>query len=351
MSIRAVILSFALLPTVTLFARENTDVIVMKNGDRITGEVKRLDAGLLSVSLDYVDGTISVQWSKVARLESSQVFLVLTQDGSVYTGKLTTVDTPANQPMKLQIAETEEKTVAIDTPRIVRMRETSEKLWERFNGNINSGINYSKGNQAIQYNFGAQTEYLQERWAADATFNSTLSSNSGSTTSTRNQLRLGGYHLLPWDNYFYAGLGNVLQSSVQGIRLQTTLGGGIGRFWKNSDRSSISLIGGLAWQSTDYKQSPVPLGTQNVAAALIAAQLKVFKFKKTNLSVSADILPALSNPGRVRFDTNASYYLKLFSNLSWDVSFYGNWDNRPPPNFSGSDYGSVSGLSWTFGNK
>jgi len=31
------------------------------------------------------------------------------------------------------------------------------------------------------------------------------------------------------------------------------------------------------------------------------------------------------------------------------VSFYGNWDNQPPPGFSGSDYGSSSGLSWTFG--
>ena len=351
MSIRAVLLSFALLPTVTLFAREKTDVVVMKNGDRMTCEVKGLDSGVLSVSLDYVDGTISVQWSKVARLESSQAFLVLTQDGSVHTGKLTTIDTPANQPVKIQIAETEERTVAIDIRRIAKMRETSEKFWQRFNGNINSGINYSKGNQAIQYNFGTQTEYLQERWAADAAFNSNLSSNSGSTTSTRNQLDLSSYRLLRWNNYFYAGLGKVLQSSVQGIRLQTTLGGGIGRFWKHTDRSSISLMGGLAWQSTDYKQSPVPQGTQNVATALIAAELKVFEFKKTNLNVSADLLPALSEPGRVRFNTNASYYIKLFSNLSWNVSFYGNWDNRPPPNFSGSDYGSTSGLSWTFGNK
>jgi len=25
--------------------------------------------------------------------------------------------------------------------------------------------------------------------------------------------------------------------------------------------------------------------------------------------------------------------VKLFSNLKWNVSFYGNWDNQPPPNF------------------
>ncbi len=84
---------------------------------------------------------------------------------------------------------------------------------------------------------------------------------------------------------------------------------------------------------------------------MIAANVKLFRFNNTNLSVTATLFSAISEPGRVRFNTNATYYVKLFSNLSWNVSFYGNWDNRPPANFSGSDYGSSSGLSWTFGVK
>ena len=43
------------------------------------------------------------------------------------------------------------------------------------------------------------------------------------------------------------------------------------------------------------------------------------------------------------------YYIKIISNLKWNISFYGNWDNQPPPGFSGSDYGTSSGLSWTYG--
>jgi hypothetical protein len=48
---------------------------------------------------------------------------------------------------------------------------------------------------------------------------------------------------------------------------------------------------------------------------------------------------------------NAAYYVKLFSNLKWNVSFYGNWDNQPLPGFASGDYGTSSGLSWTFGLK
>jgi hypothetical protein len=92
-------------------------------------------------------------------------------------------------------------------------------------------------------------------------------------------------------------------------------------------------------------------GNQSLAIALVAGEMNLFRFNKTNLDLSVSILPALSQPGRVYVNTNAAYYIKLFSNLTWNISFYGNWDTRPPANFSGSDYGTSSGLGWTFGNR
>lgn len=351
MNIRVVLLSVALVFTKPLFAREKTDVLVMKNGDRMTCQLKGLDAGVLYVSFDYIAGTSSVQWSKVARLESNQLFIVKTEDGTVYTGRLKTPETPAGQPVKIQIMETPEKGVVLDSPQIVGISETSEKFWQRFNGQLNLGVIYSKGNQSTQYTFGSQTEYLRERWSAQASFNSTLSSSSGASASTRNSLDLTGSHLLPWNNYFYSGLGSFLQSSAQGITLQTTIGGGLGRYFKNTNQSKISVLVGFAWAGTSYQPSIVPVGTQNLATAVIAADVNLFRFNTTNLSVTATLFPALSEPGRVRFNTNATYYIKLTSNLKWNLSFYGNWDSQPPSGFSSSDYGSSSGLSWTFGLK
>jgi len=83
--------------------------------------------------------------------------------------------------------------------------------------------------------------------------------------------------------------------------------------------------------------------------ALIASDATFFKFSKTNFRASASLVPALSDPGHLRFDTNVSYYVKIFGDLKWNATFYGNWDNRPPPGFSSSDYGTSSGVSWTFG--
>ena len=108
MNIRAAILVFALLPA-ALFA-DDTDVIVMTNGDHMTGEIKGLDQGTLYVSLGYVISTMSVQWSKVARLESKHLFIVKTEDGSVYRGTLNVSEASgSSRPVRIELAEAPEK--------------------------------------------------------------------------------------------------------------------------------------------------------------------------------------------------------------------------------------------------
>ena len=351
MKISAVFASCILLVATPLFARTKTDVLIMNNGDHLTCEIKGLDAGVLYVSLDYVSGTTSVDWSKVRRVESKQLFMVKTEDGSVFTGSLSTPETGGTRPVSIEVAESAEKSVVLEQKKIVTLNETSNRFWQRFNGSINSGLIYSKGNQSTQYTFGAQAQYPRERWGAGASFNSTLAGSTGATTSTRNNGTFYVRRLLSWNNWFYTGVGDFLQSSEQGIALQSNVGGGIGRFLKNTNRSMIALVGGLAWQNTRYSQSGGIQETQNTTAALAGAEMQFFKFNKTNLTVSASAFPALSEPGRVYVNTNATYYVKFFGNFTWNLSFYGNWDNEPPLHFEGSNYGTSSGLGWTFGNK
>lgn len=349
MKTRSVILFCHLLVVVPLFARENTDVVVMENGDRLTGEVKALDGGVLYVSLPYVIQTLSLNWSKVVRLESRQLLIVKTEDGTVYEGVLNSSET-ASRPIKIEISETPEKKAVISSTQVVNVSETSEKFLQRFTGGVSVGTIYTKANQTTQYSLTGLAAYPRQRWGAQAGILSNLSSASGTTASTRNQLTFSGYHLMRWNNYFYDGFNGFLQSTEQGITHQNSIGGGIGRYLKNTNSTLISVTGGAAWQTTNYDQGVVPIATQNVATAVILGKVELFRFNKTTLDLSASLFPALSEPGRLYSSTNASYYLKIVSGLSWNVSFYGNWDNEPPRNLPGSDYGTTLGLSWTFGS-
>lgn len=69
------------------------------------------------------------------------------------------------------------------------------------------------------------------------------------------------------------------------------------------------------------------------------------------MTLTAAVFPAISQPGRVYTNVSATYYVKFWSDFTWNLSFYGNWDNQPPATFSGSNYGTSTGLGWTFGNK
>lgn len=340
-----------LLSSITMAARESTDVIVLKNGDHLTGEIKGLSQGVLYMSMNYILGTSQVQWSKVDHIESKQLFLVKTEDGSVYTGVLSTARMEKGKPVTIEVLESSSKQVELERPKVIEMDQTSESFWHRFNGQINSGIAYTKGNQATQYNLSSEVTYPRERWSADALYNSTLSTSTGVTATTRNQFSLTGTRLLRWNNWFYSGKFGLLQSSEQDINLQTSVAGGIGRYLSNTNHLKIYVLGGLGWQRTQYAPNLAISNPQDVATGLVAAGARLFRFNKTTLDVVTTVFPAISQPGRVYTNLNATYYIKISGSFSWNVSFYGNWDNQPPPTFSGSDYGTSSGLSITFGNR
>ncbi|MFZ0794554.1 MAG: hypothetical protein WAM65_12340, partial [Candidatus Korobacteraceae bacterium] len=159
MKLHNLALGLVLLLVAPLFGRDKTDVVVMKNGDRLTCEIKGLNSGVLYVNLDYILGTSSVQWSKVHHVESQQLFIVKTEGGAVYTGTLLTSDLPGDRPMQIEVATAPGTKVAIERAQIVKIDQTSQNFWQRFNGDINLGAIYSKGNQSTQFNLDSLVQY------------------------------------------------------------------------------------------------------------------------------------------------------------------------------------------------
>ena len=64
-----------------------TDVITLVNGDRMTGEIMRLERGRLELKTDNA-GTIDIEWDTVASIEARREFEVATTDGRLFLGTL-----------------------------------------------------------------------------------------------------------------------------------------------------------------------------------------------------------------------------------------------------------------------
>ena len=112
--------------------------------------VKESESGRAVYSMKYLLGTSDVQWSQVDHIESNQLFLVKTEGGVVYTGTLSTADVEKGRPMTIEVVDASARKVNLERAKVIQMDTTSEHFWQRFNGSINSGISYSKGNQSTR---------------------------------------------------------------------------------------------------------------------------------------------------------------------------------------------------------
>ncbi len=67
---------------------------MLKNGDRITGEIKSLEHNQLKLSTDYME-SVYVEWDKIRSVETNQYLLLELTDGSRVYGQLTESDETA----------------------------------------------------------------------------------------------------------------------------------------------------------------------------------------------------------------------------------------------------------------
>ena len=284
----------------------------MKNGDRFTGEIKGLSGATLLVSLNYVDGNIAVQWSEVAHLESSRLFVVKTESGVVYTGKIATTGVSNDPPIKIEIVEPAAKEVEVPQRKIIKLNQISESFWHRFDGAVNTGLLYSKGNESTQFNLSSQVVYTRERWYSQVDFNSSFASNSGSNVTTRNQADLEGTRLLRWNHWFFSGTTSFLQSSVQQINLQTTVAAGVATLPKEHKSRKHICIWRIRLAKRqlrfEYRRSGKPEhGSRSRRHANQSIQIQKDKFGCVGLSHTGDHRPrTVSISMRMRSTTSSS---------------------------------------------
>jgi Protein of unknown function, DUF481 len=328
-------------------ARDKKDVLQFTNGDRITCEIIKLEKGSLYIKLDYADGTLLMDWTKIARVESPQSFVVAVKTGKRYTGTLQPMAGEEQQSeLKLQIAGSSTGQM-LSGDEVVEIDPTDNTFLQNLHGAVDVGFNYTKQQNRTQYNFDSNVLYQRTKWSAAADYASSFS-GGGDLSNLRNDLRLIGTRQLRSPRNFYLGFAEFLHNDEQQLDLRTTFGGALGHIFRETNNSVIAAYGGVVWNREQYSSEAPDSRTGDSAEALLGTQLNFFRFKTTNLLVDGRVYPSLTDPGRLRFDLNTSLKFKVAKGLNWTFGYYLNVDSRPPQNLPKTDYGSTSSLGWTF---
>jgi putative salt-induced outer membrane protein YdiY len=317
----------------------------MKNGDRLTGEVKRLEQGILYIETDYFSGSVGVDWIQVEKVESKATFQVVLSDGKRLTGSISKVEEAAGGGRDFTVYAGDAE-VPVSGTDVVGIESQKRNFWRQLKGSIDLGYNFTSGNNQSSLSTSATAVYVAERWAAGSSYNVSFSGQAGGATTNLFESQTFAERFLN-RNSFVIGLGDFLHSSQQDLSLRTTLGGGYGRYLKRTNQNSLRWLIGVDYSKGNY-QAGLNQPTQNNVELLLGAEYQLFHFDRYTLQSQLLVFPGLSDFGRVRFTTNNTFSVRLSNNFHMNFSFWDNFDSHPPLSAKKNATGLSTGLGWSF---
>jgi len=296
---------------------QRTDVLVLKNGDHVTGEIKKLRQGILEFKTDHM-GTLKVEWPAVRRMTSTTDFEIKLSDGRRIYGAL---DSSAPED-RLQIVG-ESKTPALSS--VVELAPLKESFMSQINGSLDVGYNFAQSNTASTWNANAKASYRTQNYLTAIGYSSYLNAQENAERTTRNMLTATTTRLLS-KRWGILALGQLLQSSQLGVGLRTTLGGGVVSRIVQSNRMSLTPVLGTVYSRSNFSDG-APDRSDLLLLTGIQYDLFTFGSHKTNIGTSFFFLPSLTQSGHIRLELDSNLRVKLFRDFYWSLNVFDNFDN------------------------
>jgi len=329
---------------VTALAAPKTDVIVLVNGDRLTGEIKSLEHNRLKLST-YHMGTVYIEWDKIARVQSDQYLLLEREDGSRYYGQLK----PGTENGRLQVDRGDKRA----TPENVAMTSVVRavpieggEFIDRLDGYVSAGLDIAKANDRRSMDFagGLSSRTRAREWALDGSVN--LTDDDSGETSERYEAEFQ-YRQFRELRDFYLGFSSLSRNTELDLNLRTLVGGGYGRYFVQTNTADWVGGLGLAYSNEHYTDSE----KFNSLEAVFYTQFSIFRydFPETDIGGTLSLLPSLTKSGRYRAEGDLHVKYEFVDDLYFELRLWGSFDSEPPTvGATKSDYGLVTSLGYSF---
>jgi len=335
-----------LLCTFPVFAKRKDDVVIMKNGDRFTGEIKSLQYGELIFKADYMKDSVHLDWKRVETLRSSDTFIVSLSSGQRVTGFISQEGAGGQEAVSFKILA-DGTAVTVGPDEVIAIGQRERSFLNQLTGSISYGFGFASGNNSTNSSLAADVAFRTTKNSVQTTTSSQFDSQTNAKNTNRFTFDTQYARMLT-NNWLAAGLFSLLKSNQQDLTLRSTYGGGIGRRMVQTDKTSLILIGGAAYSHENYVAQPGSEPTRNNAESLLGLTFSTFRFKTLNVNSQTFLFPSLSDPGRLRLSSQSNLRIELVRNFYWNLQLYENYDTRPPVTAPKNDLGITTSVGWTF---
>jgi putative salt-induced outer membrane protein YdiY len=325
-----------------VLAEEKTDVLILENGDRLTGELKTLERGELRFKTDAT-GTLNLDWARVRSVESRNSFDVEIEDGHRYFGSI-----EASEGSRSLIVEGEEST-ELSMDRVVRIRRIRSSFWDRLDGSLALGLNFSSASSDLQLNLAADARIRRINVERSLSASWIDTTKSDAERTTRSELSWNQSHLLKRRRLLFLAA-KLQRNDELGIDARGLVMAGYGRRFVQTNRSRVSGALGLAanFENTiDVDNS----GREESTEGLVAVQYEYFRTVglDRDITFEATYFPSLDGSSRYRLDARGSVYFEMVKDFGLRLDLTDSYDSRPPAGVeSRNDLAAVVSVVWSY---
>ena len=328
-----------------VMGRDKTDVVILKNGDHVSGEIKSLDRGKLSLSTDSM-GTVAIEWEDVERVTSQWFFEVETETGVRTFGSLA----PASEPQTMEIIGESARNTLNQTS-VVRMTQIEAGFWNRLEGYVDIGFNFARANRAAEWTFGSEVKTRSEIRQIRTTLSSFYNDRKDVESNTRNVLGFDYTRFLS-NRWLVTGLTSFTQNQELNLDLRSVFGGDLGRHVIQNNRTLLTVRAGAVFTNEQFTPTEMePMGEQrnNIeGSGTLVYEMFSFQDPEMDIVTTLTVLPSLTDWGRLRADLDTRVRFELFKDFFWSVTAFDNYDSRPPEGNETNDFGVSTSVGWSF---
>jgi hypothetical protein len=321
-----------------LSAADKVDVLQLRNGDRITCEIKRLNRSVLTVSTDPL-GTVSVYWGQVAGLESPREFDIQLASGEQFYGRL--LAAPPNQ---LVVALGAGSSATLALADVVRLVPIGNGIWDRVDGSLDAGFSFAQANLETHLTVNGTGSYRSPKYLLSAGYASQVTTREDADRLFRSDLMLSANRFLS-NRWYTIGWGAFQQNDELALDLRALAGGGIGRDLVHTNRRLWSTYAGLAYNYEQYADEP----SDGSAEAAIGGQLDFFTPASDDFSITNRVVTYFNLArARVRVELQSAWRHEFLKDFYWSLNGYESFDGDPPAEQKKNDFSASFTLGWKF---
>lgn len=323
------------------------DTVVLKNADRLTGEILRLEKNKLWLKTEYA-GVVQIDWAAVERLQSGTRFRIETDNQRQLTGLVSV------SPRGVDVIS-QDDVVSIEPLRVVAMRPATDEgdrksFWGALEGSVDVGYSLARGNSRLsQSSLGIRSQYRSPAWRMQADASSLFSRQSDAPSTSRHTGSLRLDRSLGTETFVFT-LATLERDERQLLDLRTNLGGGFG--WKllRSARTELSLLGGATFVNEDFRRrSPEQAAAGGSSGeSLIGYSLERSLIGRAVLTSKTSAFRNFFGPARYRITFDGGLRVPLAGPFTWNLRGFDRFDSRPPEGVLRNDYGLISSLGVAF---